>query len=55
MNVRDKICKMLLARGCQLRTDVGIIYVTTPENVVWDMTVPQINHPETEILQRKPK
>jgi hypothetical protein len=44
MDIKKTIYTYLQAqRGCKIREEVGIAYITTTDGTVWDMTIPQVN------------
>ena len=43
MNLKDEIYELLKLRGCTFYEEVGILFVTTSDGVVWDMTVPEVS------------
>jgi hypothetical protein len=49
LNVREEIFALLESKGCRLQQQVGILYVTTPDGEVWDMTVPMCARAELKI------
>jgi hypothetical protein len=55
MNIREIVCAFLREVGCTVREEVGILYITTPDGTVWDMTVPlpQLNEKLTKENKEK--
>lgn len=61
MDVKQALYEWLTSRGCTFYEEVGILFVTTPDGVVWDMTVPEVSdsvgkcchrhHPEPPIKE----
>jgi hypothetical protein len=45
MNVKEIVYNELQNRGCKLREEVGILYITTPDGAEWDMTIPMKKRP----------
>lgn len=44
MDIKKSIYTFLRAqRRCRLREEAGILYITTPDNEIWDMTIPMRN------------
>jgi len=41
-DIKAEIYKLLSSLGCDLKEEVGILTITTPEGAVWDMTIPQV-------------
>lgn len=49
MNVRERIHHLLTAEmKCEVKEEVGIWTITTPEGVKWDMTVPMNTEEKTK-------
>jgi hypothetical protein len=54
MDLKKSIYTFLkVERGCKIREEAGIAYVTTKDGDVWDMTIPQLNEKLT--AERKSK
>lgn len=49
MNVKEIVYNELQNRGCKLREEVGILYITTPDGAEWDMTIPMKKRPSLEV------
>jgi hypothetical protein len=40
MDIKEIVYTELRNRGCKLKEEAGILYITTPDGVTWDMTIP---------------
>lgn len=40
MNVREQIRYFLMGKGCKIKGEAGIWYITGPDGQEWDMTIP---------------
>lgn len=40
MDIKEIVYTELRNRGCKLREEAGILYITTPDGAEWDMTIP---------------
>lgn len=53
LNINEGIKELLESKGCEVKEEVGIWTVTTPEGEIWDFTTPQKKEkpdPSTKII-----
>jgi len=43
MDVQRELYEYLTSKGCTVTEDAGIWFIDTPDGVLWDMTVPEVN------------